>query len=215
MKNTPLAVGSKNAPHKEGRYKREQAMIGILALQGGFEAHALHLTALHQPWCYVRTPEEIAQVQGLILPGGESTTLLRLMTPALKTALQAHHHQQKPIFATCAGVILLAQTVQPAQDSLGFLAITVARNAYGRQLESFSTTAAIKLGDEAINIPMVFIRAPKIIDFHGDVNILAKQGQDVVCVEQQHLIAATFHPELTDDHRLHAYFINKVNHATD
>ena len=186
-------------------------MIGILALQGGFELHAKHLTALNQPWCYVRTAEQFININALILPGGESTVLLKLMSPSLAKAIQKHHAAKKPIFATCAGVILLAKHVQPQQSSLGLLDITVERNAYGRQLDSFSAEGLIHLSKEEHPQPMVFIRAPRIIEIGKNVKVLASYKNDIVCIKQDHIIAATFHPELTDNHQMHRYFISMVH----
>src|SRR5918911_3601075 len=150
--------------------------VGVLALQGDFAAHGKALDELGVEWGLVKTPAELAQVQGLIIPGGESTTLLKLMAAvAMRPALEDFHAQGRPIFGTCAGLILLAQeTVRPQQDSLGFIDIVAERNAYGRQIDSFialGTPLVPDLGPAPLE--MVFIRAPKIAELRPGVTPLA------------------------------------------
>lgn len=192
--------------------------VGILALQGDFAAHGRVLDALEVGWRLVKTPSELAAVEGLIMPGGESTTLLKLLASSdLQSALETFHAQGRPIFGTCAGLILLAQEViQPAQASLGFIDIVAVRNAYGRQIDSFITqgtpidTAA--LGNKPLE--MVFIRAPKIAQLGAEVRLLAAHRDDIVLARQGNVLVASFHPELTDDHRAHQYFLQMVAEAT-
>jgi pyridoxal 5'-phosphate synthase pdxT subunit len=188
--------------------------VGILALQGDFAAHSQVLEALQVPWQLVKTPDELARVDGLIIPGGESTTLLKLMaTSGLQPALQQFHAQGRPVFGTCAGLILLArETRQPAQESLGFIDLVAIRNAYGRQVDSF-VAPGTPLLPEALGtppLPMVFIRAPKIGAMGARVSPLASCGGEIVLAQQGRVLVATFHPELTSDRRVHAYFLRLV-----
>jgi 5'-phosphate synthase pdxT subunit len=184
--------------------------VGILALQGDFAMHGKALDELGVEWGFVKTPTELAQVQGLIIPGGESTTLLKLMAAiAMRPALEHFHAQGCPIFGTCAGLILLAQeTVRPPQESLGFIDIVAERNAYGRQIDSFvalGTPLVEDLGSEPIE--MVFIRAPKIAELRPGVTPLATCKNEIVLARQGSVLVASFHPELTADRRVHRYFL--------
>jgi 5'-phosphate synthase pdxT subunit len=188
--------------------------VGVLALQGDFAAHGRMLDRLGVAWQEVRTPRQLAQVEGLIMPGGESTTLLKLlMTSGLWEALGVFHAEQHPLMGTCAGLIVLArETRQPAQTSLGYIDLVAIRNAYGRQVDSFitvgETVAGAGLGDAALE--MVFIRAPKMLDLGPEVVPLAKCRDDVVLARQGTVLAATFHPELTSDCRVHQYFLDMI-----
>jgi 5'-phosphate synthase pdxT subunit len=190
------------------------ARIGILALQGDFAAHGKVLAALGQTWQEVRTPAELEQVEGLILPGGESTTLLKLLRASgLWVALKPFHEQGRPLFGTCAGLIVLArETVQPAQESLGFIDLVAARNAYGRQINSFIAQGMPlpAAGLDQAPLQMVFIRAPKIVSWGPQVVPLATCQDDVVLARQDHVLVATFHPELSEDRRVHQYFLQMV-----
>src|SRR5262245_16399514 len=190
------------------------ARVGVLALQGDFAAHGRVLEALAVPWQGVRTPAELAQVAGLIIPGGESTTLLKLLgTSGLRPALAPFHAAGRPIFGTCAGLIVLAQeTIQPSQESLGFIDIVVARNAYGRQIDSFigqGTPVDVEtFGTDPVE--MVFIRAPKIVRLGGQVTPLAVCQGEVVLARQGSVLVSSFHPELTHDRRVHQYFLRML-----
>jgi 5'-phosphate synthase pdxT subunit len=188
--------------------------VGILALQGDFAAHSRVLEALQVPWHLVKTPADLAQVAGLILPGGESTTLLKLLgTSGLWAALETFHAQQRPIFGTCAGLIVLAQeTLQPPQASLGLIDIVAARNAYGRQMDSFIAPGT-PLDVEALGsapVEMVFIRAPKIVRLGEQVTPLAVCQGEIVLARQGNVLVSTFHPELTKDRRVHQYFLHMI-----
>jgi 5'-phosphate synthase pdxT subunit len=188
--------------------------VGILALQGDFAAHSRVLEALQVPWHLVKTPADLAQVAGLILPGGESTTLLKLLgTSGLWAALETFHAQQRPIFGTCAGLIVLAQeTLQPPQASLGLIDIVAARNAYGRQMDSFIAPGT-PLDVEALGsapVEMVFIRAPKIVRLGEQVTPLAVCQGEIVLARQGNVLVSTFHPELTTDRRVHQYFLHMI-----
>jgi len=187
--------------------------VGVLALQGDFAAHGKALDELGVEWQLVKTPRELAQVQGLIIPGGESTTLLKLMAPiAMRPALAQFHAEERPIFGTCAGLILLAQeTIHPQQESLGFINIVAERNAYGRQIDSF-----IELGMPLVEdlgpapLEMVFIRAPKIAVLHAGVTALAMWKDEIVLARQGSVLVSSFHPELTADRRVHQYFLDMI-----
>ena len=181
--------------------------IGILAVQGDYEAHARMLDRLGVQYVLVRTPEQAAHVDAMILPGGESTTMLKfLKEEGLEAPLRELERRGAAFFGTCAGAILLAREVRgPAQASLGFADLTVSRNAYGRQLSSEVRTARSKLKSEPLE--MVFIRAPMIEETGPDVKVLASEHGHPVLVRQGNLLIATFHPELTDDTTVHEYFV--------
>lgn len=174
------------------------ARIGILALQGGFSAHATALAELGHVPREVRTPAGLDDLDGLVLPGGESTTHLRLVARAsLEGPLAAFAASGRPMLATCAGLILAARVVRdPDQASFGWLPVTVRRNGWGRQLDSFEATA-----DEDA-VPLVFIRAPRITELAGAEVVLRLRGEPIL-VRQGAILGATFHPELTPDRRVH------------
>jgi pyridoxal 5'-phosphate synthase pdxT subunit len=190
--------------------------IGILALQGAFEAHAKALTDLGVTAKLIRTPAELADIDGLIIPGGESTTFLKFLErdgflESLRTFTTT-----TPTFGTCAGCILLATKVlHPPQPSLGVLDATVERNAYGRQIDSSIEETPTNLGPGFDIGPLetVYIRAPRIQQVGKDVSILAERDGFPVLVRQGHLLAATFHPELSSDRRVHRYFVDMVRQA--
>jgi len=187
--------------------------VGVLALQGDFAAHGKALDELGVKWQLVKTSTELAQVHGLIIPGGESTTLLKLMAPiAMRSALEQFHTQGGPIFGTCAGLILLAQeTIRPPQESLSFINIVAERNAYGRQIDSFVALGmplVEDLGPEPLE--MVFIRAPKIVDLRPGVTPLATCKDEIVLARQGSVLVSSFHPELTADRRVHQYFLDMI-----
>jgi 5'-phosphate synthase pdxT subunit len=178
------------------------ARIGVLALQGGFAAHAAALAAIGDHPVEVREAAALAPaagLQGLVLPGGESTTMVNLIDRfALRPALEAFVRSGRPVLATCAGLILAARQVsRPAQPSFGWLDVAVIRNAWGRQLDSFEA-----LADDG-STPLVFIRAPRIVEVGAAVQVLATAGGEPVLVRQGNVTGATFHPELTRDRRIH------------
>jgi len=186
-------------------------VIGILALQGDYAAHAAAIERLGASPRLVRTPADLAAVAGLILPGGESTTMLRLLErEGLEDAVR-EFTARYPTFGTCAGVILLACGVtDPKQRSFGVLDVDVTRNAYGRQLDSFvGEIASAELGP---GIEGVFIRAPRISRVGPQVTVLGRLAAtgEPVLVAQGHLLGATFHPELTADPRVHRLFLTRV-----
>lgn len=188
--------------------------VGVLALQGAFREHVRALRRLGADAVEVRTPAELAAVDAIVLPGGESTTMdILLGTTGLREPLQARIDAGLPAFGTCAGLILLATDLEDGvegQRTLAALDVTARRNGYGRQVASFE--ADVALGDEA---PMhgVFIRAPRITRVGDDVEVLATHGDEPVAVRRGPIMAATFHPELTDDDRLHARFLERVERS--
>jgi pyridoxal 5'-phosphate synthase pdxT subunit len=181
--------------------------IGVLALQGDFDAHRRRLEELGAEVVLVKKPEQLAAMDGLVIPGGESSTFLKLLGETGFEKLR-QFVRDKPTFGTCAGAILLAQEVEnPKQGGMGAIDITVRRNAYGRQLDSSIRQG--KLGDEPLE--MVFIRAPRIERVGPGVEVLATEGSDPVVVRQGTVMAATFHPELSDDTRVHRAFLEMVS----
>jgi len=180
--------------------------IGVLALQGDFDAHRKRLEELGAEVVLVKKPEQLDEIAGLVIPGGESSTFLKLLGEEGFAKLK-EFVRVKPTFGTCAGAILLANEVEnPKQAGLGALDITIRRNAYGRQVDS-----SIREG-QFLNDPieMVFIRAPKIERVGQGIEVVATEGRDAVMVRKGNTLAATFHPELSDDARIHRYFLDLV-----
>lgn len=190
--------------------------VGLLALQGAFREHRLRLEGLGATVREVRLPADLDGLDGLILPGGESTTMARLMGEYhLWEPVRAFHARGGFLWGTCAGAILLARHVEGAppqfggrQDSLGLLDVTVQRNAFGRQIDSFMTPLTI-LGIEG-EFEAVFIRAPAFKDVSGGVTVLGTFQDRAVMVEQGRVLATAFHPELTHDTRVHELFLARV-----
>jgi 5'-phosphate synthase pdxT subunit len=190
--------------------RRENApCIGVLAIQGDFEAHATALREAGADPVLVRKPEQLDDVDGLVIPGGESTTFLKFLErDGFLDRLQAFV-RTRPTFGTCAGCILLAKEVtNPSQQSLAVLDATVERNAYGRQIDSAIETTQTRL--EGGPMELVYIRAPRILKTGTGVQVLAERDGFPVLVEQGHILAATFHPELSVDRRVHQRFVNLV-----
>jgi 5'-phosphate synthase pdxT subunit len=196
-----------------------EVKIGILAVQGDFEAHAAMLARLGAETVEVRTPADLAGCDGLVLPGGESTTQLQfLQEEGLAAAIQEFAEQGGAIFGTCAGAILLATEVKnPGQDSLKLLDMTVLRNAYGRQIASDVVSGPSKLKKEPLE--MVFIRGPIIERAGPGLKVLAQYAGKPALVQRNRILAATFHPELTDDTTVHEHFLGlaaaKTNQAVN
>ena len=189
---------------------QERPRIGVLAIQGDFAAHAQALEEAGAIAVEVRKPAELEGLDGIVLPGGESSTFLKFLERGgLLESLQ-HFVNEKPTFGTCAGCILLARNVtNPPQASLGAIDISVERNAYGRQIDS-----AIKVGETKLPggpLEMVYIRAPRISQVGPGVEVLAERDGFPVLVRQGKLLAATFHPELSTDRRVHQLFVDLVN----
>lgn len=185
--------------------------VGVLALQGDYAEHQRMLERLDCPSTQIRKAEQLANVRALILPGGESTTMLKfLQEEELLEPLRVFYESGGAFYGTCAGAILLARSVEgPTQPSLGFMDIDVERNAYGRQVDSHeSFEPCPELGDEPL--PMVFIRAPVIKRLGEGVVALAHHRGEAVLVRQDRILVSTFHPELSTDTRVHRYFLEQV-----
>ena len=190
--------------------------VGILAVQGDFALHARMLNRIGAPWRLVKHPGDLAGAGSLIMPGGESTTMLKFIEgEALGPAILEFAASGKPLFGTCAGTILLAKEVlNPPQAHLGLIDITVERNGYGRQIDSAIRQGELVDGGTATAgagrpLEMIFIRAPIIRRVGEGVRVLASAQGLPVLVEQGNILAATFHPELTDDETVHRYFVGK------
>jgi 5'-phosphate synthase pdxT subunit len=187
--------------------------IGVLALQGAFVEHITSLKKLKVEALAVRSAQDLRSLDGLIIPGGESTTIGRLMVPyGFIEALRELSHNGLPIFGTCAGMILLAKTVLGlGLETIGTMDIKVRRNAFGRQVDSFEASLSVPVLGEA-PFPAVFIRAPIIVEAEPEVQILARLPDGTpVAARQRNLLVSAFHPELTSDLRFHAYFLDVVS----
>jgi pyridoxal 5'-phosphate synthase pdxT subunit len=185
--------------------------IGVLALQGDFDAHRRRLEELGAEVVLVRKPEQFDELEGLVIPGGESSTFLKLLDKRFFQKLNDFVHA-KPTLGTCAGAIMLARQVEnPHQPGLNAIDITIRRNAYGRQIDSTIVETATALGGDPLE--MVFIRAPRIERVGGGVEVLAKRDDDAVLVRKGSVVAATFHPELSNDTRIHAEFLKLVRNG--
>ena len=186
--------------------------VGVLALQGAFREHIMTLEALGVAAVAVRLRDQIADLQGLIIPGGESTAIAKLMqTYGFYDAVRQRHDEGMAVWGTCAGAILMAAEILdavPDQEPLALMDIAVRRNAYGRQVDSFEADLAFKHLDESFR--GVFIRAPWIESVGEDVEVLAEHDGHIVAARERDLLATTFHPELTGDPRVHRYFLDHV-----
>ncbi|WP_243293083.1 pyridoxal 5'-phosphate synthase glutaminase subunit PdxT [Bacillus sp. FJAT-47783] len=189
--------------------------IGVLGLQGAVREHIRSIEACGAEGVVVKTPAQLEECDGLILPGGESTTMRRLIDKySFMEPLRAFVDSGKPIFGTCAGLILLAKNIVGYdQPHLGVLDVTVERNSFGRQRESFEAELNIAgVGNDFIG---VFIRAPHIVEAGEDVEVLAKHNDRIVAARQGHVLGCSFHPELTDDNRFTQYFLNMVKKSKE
>lgn len=184
-------------------------ILGVLALQGDFEAHRRMIENIGAEAIKVREPSDFESIDGLVIPGGESTTILRLISRyKLARHIREFHSKGKPILGTCAGMILLSKGVEnhPDQFTFGFIDISVERNAYGRQIDSFEEDLEIPtLGKKPFR--GVFIRAPRISRMGKGVESLAKHNSDCILVREGNVLAGSFHPELTEDKRFYEYFL--------
>jgi 5'-phosphate synthase pdxT subunit len=188
---------------------RTPPLIGVLAIQGNFASHASALSEAGADPVEIRKPDQLAGLDGLVLPGGESTTMLRFLDKHRFFEALQEFCSHKPIFGTCAGAILLAREVlNPKQRSLGLLDAAIERNAYGRQIDSAIVTAETSLPGGPLE--MVFIRAPRIVETGEGVEVLAKREGFPTLVRQGRILAATFHPELSHDRRVHRHFVEAV-----
>jgi 5'-phosphate synthase pdxT subunit len=187
--------------------------IGVLALQGAVSEHIRMIELAGAEGVIVKKTNQLEDIDGIILPGGESTTIGKLMREyGFIDALRAFSGQGKPIFGTCAGLIVMAKEIAGGEQAhLQLMDMVVQRNAFGRQRESFETELDVKGIDEKIRA--VFIRAPLIKEVGPDVDVLSVHNGEIVAARQGHLLAVSFHPELTDDYRLHQYFLDMVRES--
>ncbi|NCB39695.1 MAG: pyridoxal 5'-phosphate synthase glutaminase subunit PdxT [Erysipelotrichia bacterium] len=188
--------------------------IGILALQGAVREHTASVQKCGAEAVQIKSADELKNIDGLILPGGESTTMRRLInTYGLLKPLQDFANLGKPVFGTCAGLILLARSIAGESTChMGVLDVTVERNSFGRQVNSFEASLDIKnVGQQ---FPGVFIRAPHIVEAGQDVDILCEYDGRIVMARQKNLLGCAFHPELTEDQRVMHYFVKMVKEAT-
>jgi len=187
--------------------------IGVLALQGAVSEHIRMIELAGAEGVIVKKTNQLEDIDGIILPGGESTTIGKLMREyGFIDALRAFSGQGKPLFGTCAGLIVMAKEIAGGEQAhLQLMDMVVQRNAFGRQRESFETELDVKGIDEKIRA--VFIRAPLIKEVGPDVDVLSVHNGEIVAARQGHLLAVSFHPELTDDYRLHQYFLDMVRES--
>jgi 5'-phosphate synthase pdxT subunit len=189
--------------------------IGVLALQGSFQEHQLVLKGIGSKTSEIRLPEQLQDIDGLIIPGGESTTIGKLLVDYQLLEPLRNFGKKKPIWGTCAGAILLSRDAHRKQPLLELMNITVDRNAFGRQIASFETILEIPVLDQitpgSIKFPGIFIRAPLIDSLKGSAVALSTLPDgSIVAAQEKHLLATAFHPELTDDDRFHRYFLHQV-----
>lgn len=184
--------------------------IGVLALQGDFREHINILKKLKLTPIEVRTKEELDSVKGLIIPGGESTTIGKLLKKyKLDKEIKRKHKEGMPIYGTCAGAILLAkEIINSEQHKLNLVDISIERNAYGRQIDSFEEKIRLPNSKKLFNA--IFIRAPRIKDIRNGVRVLSRHKKEPVLIRSDNILISTFHPELTDDTRVHKYFVDMV-----
>lgn len=180
--------------------------IGVLALQGAVREHIRHIELSGHEGIAIKRTEQLDDIDGLILPGGESTTLRRLMN--LYGFKEALKQSTLPMFGTCAGLIVMAKHIVSEEGYLDKLDITVQRNSFGRQVDSFESELNVQ--GIAEDIEGVFIRAPHIEATHGEVSVLSTVGEKIVAVQEGHYLGVSFHPELTDDYRVTQYFIEEI-----
>jgi pyridoxal 5'-phosphate synthase pdxT subunit len=186
--------------------------IGVLALQGAVREHIRSIVECGVEAVAIKRKEELKGMDGLILPGGESTAMRRLIDKYdFMDALKEFAAEGKPMYGTCAGLILLAKNLVGHEPHIGVMDITVERNSFGRQVDSFEADLAIK--DVADSFPAVFIRAPHIVEAGSEVEILSKHNNRIVAAREGQFLGCSFHPELTDKHELTAYFVNMVKEA--
>lgn len=205
-------MGGGRTTRRVGLRGRGTQTVGVLALQGAFRAHVDRLSAVGATATEIRTPAQLESVDALVMPGGESTTMSNLLdSSGLFGPLAERIADGMPVFGTCAGMILLADTILDGRDdqrSFAALDITVRRNGYGRQIDSFETDLAVTGLEDRFH--GVFIRAPRVESVGPNVEVLARHEDDPVLVRHGQLLAASFHPELTHDTRLHELFVEHL-----
>jgi len=184
--------------------------IGVLALQGAFREHIYSIKKCGADAVEIKLPEQLKDVEGLIIPGGESTTINKLIKKySFNFYLDEFYKSGKAIYGTCAGLILIAKKVTSENFGLGYIDIDVARNSYGRQIDSFEEYVSIDF-DKDEKFKAIFIRAPKILRAGPEVDILSKIKDNIILARQSNVLASTFHPELGDDTRIHKYFLKMI-----
>lgn len=189
--------------------------IGVLALQGAFKEHIEMIKSLGYEAVEIRKATQLDDLDGIILPGGESTAIGKLLDDLkIKEILAEKINNGLPVWGTCAGMILLAKELDGREDAhLRVMDIKVRRNAYGTQLDSFATTGVVEEVSNKKEIPLVFIRAPYIVDVNEKVDVLHRVNGDIVAARQKNMLVTSFHPELTDDKTFHEYFINMLQES--
>ncbi len=187
--------------------------VGVLALQGAFREHIRAINSCGALGFEVKFPEQLEEVRGLIIPGGESTTINKLIAKyGFRKPLDEFYNKGKPIFGTCAGMIMVARKVIGEDFGLGYINVIVNRNAYGRQIESFEEHIDLKLGaSTGQKFKAIFIRAPKILEIGNNVKVLGKTENKIVLAREGSVMVSAFHPELGNDLRIHKYFLGMVN----
>ncbi len=195
----------------------ERIKVGILALQGAFSEHESAVQRCGASSIQVRTPGQLEEIDGLIIPGGESTAIEKLMKKyGFYKPLDDFYKKKKPIFGTCAGLIILAENIDGEDSGTGYININVERNAYGRQIDSFEEFLDLDLDNGSggsVKFKSIFIRAPKISGSGEDVKILARLKEETVLAQQKNILVCAFHPELTEDLRIHKYFIEMIKNS--
>jgi len=186
-------------------------VVGVLGLQGDFALHQKCITRIRATPRVVRWPDELTECEGLVIPGGESTTFIKLLEKSNLFEAVKEFAKERPVMGTCAGLIILAKRlVNDDMKTLGLIDIEVERNSYGRQVDSFNDKVRIKIFKDNPEFEGVFIRAPRIISLGRDVEPLAFHENDVVMAKSNNILVLTFHPELTKDLRIHRYFVEKM-----
>lgn len=185
-------------------------MIGVLGIQGGFSRHQDAVARLGFKTILVKTLEDLRKADKLIMPGGESTAMRLLLKKHGLWDNLKEFVKTKPVFGTCAGAILLSKSIDSNEESLMAIDVAIARNSYGRQIDSFETNLEVTLNSRVHVIPSMFIRAPQITKINKNIQILAQYENMPVLVQENHVLIATFHPELTNDDTICSYFLNYV-----
>ncbi len=195
----------------------ERIKVGVLALQGAFSEHISALKKCGVSVSQIKLPGQLEDVDGLIIPGGESTAMIKLMKKyKFYEPLDNFFKKKKPIFGTCAGLIILAKEIVGEKSGFGYININVERNAYGRQIDSFEEFLDLNLNNgttDSVKFKSIFIRAPKISGLAKDVKILARLKEEAVLAQSNNVLVCAFHPELTQDLRIHKYFIEMIKNS--
>jgi len=187
-------------------------VVGVLGIQGGFSKHKEMIDSMGYDTKIVRTPEELKKTNALIIPGGESTTFLNLFDKLHLAEAIKDYNKKSPIMGTCAGLIVLSKKVDDLKsDTLGLIDIEVSRNAYGRQRESFIDKITIELNSKPEDFDAVFIRAPKIVNYGSECQILAKHKNEIIMLRNESILVCSFHPELTGENIIHKYFLENFS----